>query len=130
MQAELVALWIAQHMGDRAAIAVGGDQLGAERGQPSNLGVLGFWFDMDVDVHPVLRDLALRHPLKEEPRLDPARVTARGNVPEGSAATDGDALLGRHPTGGNHVGHQLGMVLDPKAQHRRPERRLARLTGR
>ena len=82
VHAELVAFGVAHHISERAAILVSLDELGAEVREPGDLFGLAVRIDMDIEVDPVLRELALRNLLKEEPGLHTPRVPASRHVPE------------------------------------------------
>jgi hypothetical protein len=57
VHAELVALGVAHHIGERSAIVVSRNELSAEAREPGDLIGLALWFDVDVEVYPVLRNL-------------------------------------------------------------------------
>ena len=71
VHAELVALGVAHYISERSAIVVSRDELSAEAREPGDLIDLAIGFDVDVEVYPVLRDLALGDPLKVEPGPTP-----------------------------------------------------------
>jgi len=65
MQAKLVAFWITHNERQWPTVAVRLDQFCAKRDQPFDLSCLLVGIDMNVKVHPILSDLALRYPLEE-----------------------------------------------------------------
>src|SRR5215469_4132176 len=96
VHAELVALWVTHHVGERSAIVVSRNELRTEGREPGDLISLAVGFDVDVEMHSVLRDLALRNPLKEAPGLHAVRIPAGRHVSERRAPVDDDAILDRH----------------------------------
>jgi hypothetical protein len=65
MQAKLVAFWITHDERQGPTVAVRLDQFCAKRDQPFDLSCLLVGIDMNVKVHTILSDLALRYPLEE-----------------------------------------------------------------
>jgi hypothetical protein len=84
VQAEFVALGIAQNISEWAAVIVRRDQPGAEAGQPIDLGLLALGLDVNVQMDTVLGRLALGH-----------QLDSRGSISSGSrhAATSRNADL-------------------------------------
>jgi hypothetical protein len=58
VHAELVAFGVAHDIGERAAVVVSRNELGTEGREPGDLFSLAVRVDMDVEVDPVLRELA------------------------------------------------------------------------
>src|SRR6266498_1797972 len=122
VQAELVAFRVAHDMCQRPPVAMRLDQPRTEPYQACNLGRLLVGIDVDVKMHPVLGDLALRYALEKDPGLDTRRISTCRHVPERGALVDHDPVIRGHATVDDQLVDQRRVVFHRSAEHLLPDR--------